>query len=403
MKKFLTIPFLIFIVNFNSYSQILDSLNIVEKTNADLDSLSLVKNDSIHQLKDSLLRLYYNVKKDTLTNKTTYTPRFRMVVDSVSKDTSFISIPKLKTYISINKDLTIDTLKAENLIDERIIEIAKKPIKAKWWNTKNSIGLDINEAAFVNWNAGGNNSVAGLLKVEFVRFYNKFHILWNNEIFARYGLNQQEEKGLRKTDDKLEINSTFGYRKDTVTNWYYSVKLNFKTQFSEGFKYPDTSSPISKFFSPAYLFLGAGAQYEQKSQQFSIYLSPATLKSTFVLDETLSNSGAFGVKKGSENKSEFGSLIQSTWSKELFKNVLMTNRLNLYTDYFNDFGNIDVNWDLNLTLTINNFIKTNIGTYLIYDNNIKFKDDLNNDGELETLGARVQLKQLLGIGVIFDF
>ena len=67
------------------------------------------------------------------------------------------------------------------------------------------------------------------------------------------------------------------------------------------------------------------------------------------------------------------------------------------------FGNIDVNWDLNLTLTINDFIKTNVGTYLIYDNNIKFKDDLNNDGELETLGARVQLKQLLGIGVIFDF
>ena len=277
MKKFLTISFFIFIVNFNSYSQILDSLNIVEKNNANIDSLSLVKNDSLHQLKDSLLRFYYNIKNDTLTNKTTYTPRFRMLVDSVSKDTSFISIPKLKTYISINKDLTIDTLKVKNLIDERIIEIAKKPIKAKWWNNKNSIGLDINEAAFVNWNAGGNNSIAGLLKVELIRFYNKFHILWNNEVFARYGLNQHEENGLRKTDDKLEINSTFGYRKDTITNWYYSVKLNFKTQFSEGFKYPDTSSPISKFFSPAYLFLGAGAQYELKPQQFSIYLSPATL------------------------------------------------------------------------------------------------------------------------------
>ncbi|MBT8385037.1 MAG: hypothetical protein KJO83_04920 [Bacteroidia bacterium] len=100
---------------------------------------------------------------------------------------------------------------------------------------------------------------------------------------------------------------------------------------------------------------------------------------------------------------EFGSLIQTSWDKELFKNVVMTNDLSLYSDYLNKYGNIDIKWDLNFFLTINDFIKANVGAHLIYDDDIKFKDDINNDGELETLGARVQLKQLLGIGILYVF
>ena len=122
-----------------------------------------------------------------------------------------------------------------------------------------------------------------------------------------------------------------------------------------------------------------------------------------MLDEALSNDQAFGVKSGRKSRHEFGSLIQSAWDTEVFKNVTMSNRLSLYSDYLNNYGNIDINWELNFTLTVNKHIKANIGTHLIYDDDIKIKDDLNNDGVLETLGAKVQLKQLLGIGVLFSF
>ena len=106
---------------------------------------------------------------------------------------------------------------------------------------------------------------------------------------------------------------------------------------------------------------------------------------------------------GREARHEFGSLVQSTWDTEVFKNVTMSNRLSMYSDYLNNFGNIDINWELNFNLTVNKHIKANVGTHLIYDDDIKFRDDIDNDGELETFGARVQLKQLLGIGVLFDF
>ncbi|MCF6349002.1 MAG: DUF3078 domain-containing protein [Flavobacteriaceae bacterium] len=378
----------------------LDSLGIFKAT----DTVKrLTKIDSLKIRLDSLLRPFYAIRYDSTLNKDIYIPRYRMTVNTPTKDTIYTPIPKVTDFISFKKELVIDTLKILNPIQIITIDTTKFAEYPIWWQNKNSIGLDISEAAFINWNAGGNNSISGLLNVSIIKTYKKLHLLWNNEIFARYGLNQQQEKGLRKTDDRLQVNSTFGYRKDTISNWFYSIKFNFNTQFTEGFRYPDTSTPISRFFAPAYLFLGIGSQYEIKQRRFSIYLSPITLKSTFVLDDVLSNEGAFGVIKGKKSRHEFGALVQSTWDTEIAKNMVMSNRLSLYSDYLNSFGNVDIDWELNLKLTINKHIKANIGTHILYDNDIKFKDDIDNDGTLETFGARVQLKQLLGIGVLFSF
>jgi len=383
------------------------NLNFI-KTEIKTDTIKNVEFLSIKKsLLDSLLIPYYNIQIDSIKNdtliKADFKSKYRIDIDDITNDTIYVPIPKKNKFLAIKKKLSIDTLKFFNPIKQVIIDTTKFAEDPIWWKNSNSLGLDISEAAFVNWNSGGNNSVSGLVKISLERSYKKLHLLWHNEIFIRYGLNQQEGRELRKTDDKLQVNSTFGYRKDTISNWYYSVKFNFNTQFTEGFKYPDINNPISKFFAPAYVFLGAGTQYELKKSNFSIYLSPITLKSTFVLDEVLSNDKAFGVKSGRKSRHEFGSLIQSTWDTEVFKNVSMSNRFSMYSDYLNNYGNIDINWELNLTLTVNKHIKANVGTHLIYDDDIKIKEDLNNDGILETLGAKVQLKQLLGIGVLFSF
>jgi hypothetical protein len=51
---------------------------------------------------------------------------------------------------------------------------------------------------------------------------------------------------------------------------------------------------------------------------------------------------------------------------------------------------------------INDFLEANFRTHLIYDDDIKIKET-NDQGEVETLGARVQLKQQLGIGILYSF
>ena len=351
---------------------------------------------------DSLLRPYYNSSIDLFTRETVYTPKFRLKIGK-DQDSSYVSKPKEKTYIEVTSKNIIDTLIIKNPVDPLNIVYYKKAKEPDWWITANSIGFDMNQIAFLNWSSGGENSISGLLKIYLKRDFEKLFTLWKNEISVRYGLNNMQDKGLIKTDDAIKINSTFGYRKTETSNWYYSSKFNFSTQFTDGYKYPNTDDPISRFFAPAYLHFGFGSQYNLVKKHFSMYFSPATLKSTFVMDERLSNEGAFGVEKGKRSRHEFGAAVQSSWDVEVFKNVAMRNRLGLYTDYLNNFGNIDVNWELSFKFKINNFFEASLGSQLVYDDDIKHKEDTNGDGNLETVGPRVQFKQQLGIGVLYKF
>ncbi|HLF51036.1 DUF3078 domain-containing protein [Flavobacterium sp.] len=281
------------------------------------------------------------------------------------------------------------------------------------WKKKNTVGFDLTEIAFVNWSAGGTSSISGLLKGNFTRIYLRDNIKWHNELIVRYGMNKQDGIEMRKTDDALQFNSTIGYRKDTISNWYHSAKFNFNTQFTNGYAYPNTDLAISKPFAPAYTFIGIGAEYANKEKHVVVYISPLTLKNTLVLDQRLANQGAFGVKgatydvdgnlitEGELSKTELGFLVTSKYKAEIFKNINLENRLSLYSDYINKFGNIDVDWQLQLDLVVNEYVKANVGTHLIYDDDIKAKKDVA--GEQVTVGPKVQLKQMLGVGMVYNF
>lgn len=288
------------------------------------------------------------------------------------------------------------------------------PDTISYWKKTNKVGLDLSQITFINWNAGGNNSVSGLVKGNFVREFSKKTFNWKNELILRYGINKQEGREIRKTDDQFQINSTIGFRSDTISNWFYSGKFNFNTQLANGYAYPNTDLAISKPFAPAYIFLGIGSEYSRKDLKLNVYLSPLTQKTTLVLDRRLANQGAFGVdaatidpttgeliERGKKSRTEIGILITNQWEKEIYKNINFEHRISLYTDYLNNFGNIDIDWQLQLDMTINEYVKANIGTHIIYDDDIKAKEEIN--GEQVTLGPKAQLKQLLGIGLSYSF
>ncbi|MCG2610913.1 DUF3078 domain-containing protein [Flavobacterium sp. SM15] len=287
------------------------------------------------------------------------------------------------------------------------------PDSIKHWESKNIVGLDLTQVSFVNWNAGGENSISGILKGAFVRKYTKDRFVWHNELIARYGLNKQDGREARKTDDAIQINSTAGYKTDSISNWYYSAKFNFNTQFTNGYAYPNTEIAISKPFAPAYIFLGVGSEYISPDKSLIMYFSPLTQKTTLVLDQALANQGAFGVDKatydtsgvltseGKKSRTEVGILVTSQYKKEIFKNINLDNRVSFYTDYLNNFGNIDLNWQMQLDMVVNQYVRASIATHLIYDDDIKSKENI--DGVQVTKGPKVQLKQILGVGLSYTF
>ena len=285
-----------------------------------------------------------------------------------------------------------------------------------FWTKTNRATINLNEVAFVNWNAGGDNSVSGIMSLHSERNYKFRYVQWNNSLDFRYGLNAQEGQTIRKTDDQIRLSSTFGHRKDTISKWYSSGKMNFNTQLSNGYKYPDRTTPISRLMAPGYLFLGVGTSYIDDAKKLNIYLSPLTQKATFVLDQDLADRGAFGVRKatydalgnkitdGEKVFMELGILVTNTYERTVAENVLVKSNLSLYTDYLASFGNIDVDWFLDIHLKVNKFISSNIGMHFIYDDDILFDRVVNDLGFVEQNGRpKLQFKQLLGFGVVYAF
>lgn len=284
------------------------------------------------------------------------------------------------------------------------------------WNTKKEAGFYLNQVSFSNWNAGGTNSISGIITGRYEAKFKDKKSFWNTTINARYGINKQDEQKLRKTEDSFELISNYGYQSNESSKWFYSARFSFNTQFANGFNYPNTDDPISKFMAPGYLFFGAGVEYGRNIERLSLYMSPVTFKTTFVLDETLANSGAFGVdpaiydnsgnllEKGKKVRRELGILITNQYEDELWDNVRVRSLLRLYTDYINSFGNIDVDWELTVDMKVNQYIKALFGSHIRYDDDIKtevVRDEMTNI-ERTVVGPKVQWKQILGIGVVVD-
>lgn len=299
----------------------------------------------------------------------------------------------------------------DSLFLKKKVEKEKRPE----WIQKQRFTVDLNEVSFVNWNAGGSNSISALLGYQFSYDYSDKYFFWNNNVIAGYGLNGQQGRETRKTTDIFELNSNLGFSPDEKSNWFYSARFNFKTQFDYGYQYPNINNPISKFMAPGYLFFGFGMDYGKNIENLSLYLSPITLKATFVLDEELANAGKFGVtpavldingniiKQGKKSRQEAGILINNNYKREVAKNVVAESVLSLYSDYINNFGNIDVDWRLNFNFKVNNFIRATFESHVRYDDDVKTSVPSAIEGEFDEVGAKVQWKQFLGVGFAVDF
>lgn len=275
----------------------------------------------------------------------------------------------------------------------------------KGWKTGGIIGANLSQTALVNWSAGGESSVAvnGLFSA-FANYRNGKNA-WDNSLDMGYGLlNQGSNAGFRKTDDKFDFLSKYGRK--AFSNFFYSGLVNFKTQFSPGYNYPNDSVTISNFLAPAYLLGAIGLNYQPNSY-FNVFMAPATGRLTIVNDPTLSNAGAFGVEPGEKTKGEFGGYVRMIYSKndfkaEFFKNISLTTKIDLFSNYLKDPQNVDVNWETLIGMKVNKYINININMQLMYDADTKF--DTNEDGLIDASDkSKIQFKEILGIGVMYKF
>lgn len=264
------------------------------------------------------------------------------------------------------------------------------------WNLKGVTGINVSQTSVSNWSAGGENSMAGTAYLNGSLVRKSGNWLWSNALALEYGLTNTKSNGSRKSSDKIDFTTQLGYSTDN--KWYYTVMGDLKTQFYKGYDYStDPRSYISNLFSPAYTNISAGLEF-RPGTWYSLYLSPIAGKLTFVNSDYLSDMGAFGVDPGKHFKAELGAYFKARMERKIMENVNVISTLDFFTAYDKSFGNVDVNWDLLINMKINQFLSANINTTLKYDDDIK---SIADDGTPR--GPRVQFKEVIGVGLAYNF
>lgn len=245
------------------------------------------------------------------------------------------------------------------------------------WSYSGKASLLFNQAAFSQWASGGVNNVSLGLTVDYEVNYKENGWSWDTKSSGSYGLSYIEgDKFLKKTNDRLEINSLLG--KEFSETWSYSTILNFKSQIARGYRFgtdeegKETRSLRTHFFSPAYLQFGVGL-YWKKSSNLWFNFAPFTQRITFVSLQFTKDLGDdkayFGVSKGRNHLFELGASVSGFYKFEALKNVFIENQLALYTDYLGEPENIDFDYTLTATMKVNAFISTQLEVQLVYDDN----------------------------------
>lgn len=264
------------------------------------------------------------------------------------------------------------------------------------WTFNGNVALSFNQVAFSNWASGGENAYGVNAQLNYSADYKKNKHILNNRLELAYGVNNTQSVGARKTNDKIYLSSTYGY--EVANNLYISGLFTFQTQFANGYSYDDdgNSTFTSTFMAPGYLTLGGGLTWTPKPW-FTATLTPATWREVFVLDEELSDAGSYGVDYGKCVFAEAGANLQMTVDKEIFKNVRLYSRLTLFSDYLENPQNVDVNWEVQVNMTINKWLSAFVSTNLVYDDNINIT---RSNG---TYGPDLQFKESFGIGLQYAF
>lgn len=264
----------------------------------------------------------------------------------------------------------------------------------KLWTKGFKTSLSFSQVSLTNWAAGGENSFGGNSFLNLYANLIKGKTTWDNSLDLAYGLIKLGDAKARKSDDKIDFVSKLGHNV-IHKNLFLSANLSFKTQFAEGYKYPNDTVLISSFMSPGYLMLGLGLDYKPYPY-LSISFLPLTGRLTFVNDQTLSDSGAYGVDRGKHIRAEFGAAFIATFDKDVATNVNLKSKLGLFSNYLDRPQNIDISWEIMLLMKVNKLLTTYIGLQTLYDHDILITD---KDGKT---GPRTQFKQTFGVGLTYS-
>jgi len=253
------------------------------------------------------------------------------------------------------------------------------------------------------WKKGGQSAIAFLMVLKGFANYQRADakIKWENNVEIRNGWIRPGGKGseVQKNDDKFEITSRYGV--SAFKKWYYSAEFNYETQFFKGYKYPraDNPDPISAFMAPAKTFWKIGLEYKP-NKNFSMLLSPLTVKNVHVRDTALIDQTQYGIDPDRKSFWEPGLNADIKIKRQITEDIDYETKYKMFINYQKPFKKFDINWENTFNMKLSEYINMRLFVHFIYDDNVLFpvKDDAGNIIREET---KLQIKEFFSIGFVY--
>ena len=302
----------------------------------------------------------------------------------------FVFVSFTSIQFSAAQDVVISKLRTETSR-----EIKKEEDSTLWnWKKGGVFNLNVAQGSLSNWAAGGDNfSMTLNAYFNYFVYYKKDRHSWDNNLDVNLGYVQTTSAGSRKNDDRFDILSKYGYKMDPKGKWFLSGLFNFRSQFFDGYTYSNNiGSFASTLLSPAYIILSAGFDYKP-NDKFSMFISPLTSRTTLVMNKDLAAKGSYGVPIGKNALYEVGAFASFNYNNTFSKNIVYKARLDLFSNYLNNPGNVDIFMTNQLTVKVAKNFSATYSLDMIYD------DDVRLFGPNKT-SPGLQLKSLIGLGYI---
>lgn len=252
------------------------------------------------------------------------------------------------------------------------------------WQKAGTFIINIQQGALRNWVSGGEQNTLGLATLfNYNLNYKKGRNTWNNYFDIALGFQNATSFGqFRKTDDRIDITTKYGYQ--LSKKWYTALLVNFNTQALTGYNYTDTGNiKISSFLTPGKIIISEGIDFRPNAS-LSIFVSPITTRFLLKNDSDFYADDKFGVPPNKKIYTELGAFATAKFTKAFIKWASYTGRLDLFSNYKRNPQNVDVFFTNLLSLKFNKWLATNISADIVYDDDILKK---------------TQLKEILGIGL----
>ena len=209
-------------------------------------------------------------------------------------------------------------------------EVSANAEVPKYWATSLKTQINLGQTQLTNWAAGGDNTVSLAAFIDGNANWKKNDMFWNNRLQLDYGFLYASSKPiLQKSTDRIYLESKWGYKTESMKNFYFSANYDFKSQFSSGYDYKTPSVPDddkykdadgnfhkldklpygdqvdlwkgarvlkSNFLAPAYTNLALGIDYKP-SNWLSVNFAPLTGGFVIVKDAELRKSYSMELKK----------------------------------------------------------------------------------------------------------